>query len=180
MGIAEKIPLPDNSVDLIFSNNGLNNVNNLLSVIKECSRVSKEGAQFLFTFNTDMTMIEFYSVFEKLLLGKNMMDEIKLLKDHIYKKRRPVEEYVKLLNENEYVINEIHRDQFEYRLVDGSTMLNHFLITFSFIESWKALVPKERQKEIFEEVENRLNESARINGFLKLTVPFVLMDCQKK
>jgi hypothetical protein len=58
-------------------------------------------------------------------------------------------------------------------------MLNHFLITLSFIESWKALVPKGIQQEIFEEVEKRLNDSARLSGSLKLTVPFVLIDCLK-
>ena len=177
-GVAENIPLPDNSIGLITSNNGLNNVNDLASVIKECSRISKFDAQLLFTFNTDKTMIEFYSEFEKLLLEKNMLKEIELMKEHIYKKRRPVEEYVKLLNENGYVINEIYNDEFAYKFVDGSAMLNHFLITLSFIESWKELVPKEKQLEIFEELENRLNGSAKITGSLKLKIPFVLMDCK--
>jgi hypothetical protein len=108
-----------------------------------------------------------------------MLKEIELMKEHIYKKRRPVEEYVKLLNENGYVINEIYYDEFDYKFVDGSTMLNHFLITLSFLESWKVFVAKEKQEEIFEEVEARLNELARINGFLNLTIPFVLIDCQK-
>jgi len=178
-GVAENIPLPDNSIDLIISNNGLNNVNDLTAVIKECSRISKIGSQFLFTFNTDKTMLEFYSEFEKLLLEENMLKEIQLMKEHIYKKRRPEEEYVKLLNENGYAVNEIYRDQFEYKFVDGSAMLNHFLITLSFIESWKALVPEERQWEIFEELENRLNEKSRLSGSLILTVPFVLIDSEK-
>lgn len=178
-GVAENIPLPDNSIDLIISNNGLNNVNDLTAVIKECSRISKIGSQFLFTFNTDKTMLEFYSEFEKLLLEENMLKEIQLMKEHIYKKRRPEEEYVELLNENGYAVNEICRDQFEYKFVDGSAMLNHFLITLSFIESWKALVPEERQWEIFEELENRLNEKSRLSGSLILTVPFVLIDSEK-
>ena len=70
-GVAEKIPLPDNSVDLIFSNNGLNNVNDLEAVLNECSRVSKIGSQLVFTFNTDKTMIEFYSVLEDVLREKD-------------------------------------------------------------------------------------------------------------
>jgi ubiquinone/menaquinone biosynthesis C-methylase UbiE len=69
-GVAETIPLPDNSVDLIFSNNGLNNVNDINSVLSECRRISKIGAQLVFTYNTDGTMNEFYSVLEELLLKK--------------------------------------------------------------------------------------------------------------
>ena len=178
-GVAEEIPLPDNSVDLIFSNNGLNNVNDLKAVLEECCRISNAGAQLVFTFNTDKTMIEFYSVLEEVLFEKNMLNEINLLKEHIYKKRKPVEEFVSLLNDSGYVVSEICHDLFEYKFVDGSTMLNHFLITLSFIESWKALVPKGIQQEIFEEVEKRLNDSARLSGSLKLTIPFVLIDCLK-
>jgi ubiquinone/menaquinone biosynthesis C-methylase UbiE len=177
---AENIPLPENAIDLIFSNNGLNNVNDISAVLRECRRISKTGSQLIFTYNTDKTMVEFYRVLEELLLEKNMTNEITLMKEHVYKKRKPVEEFVQLLNEHGFGINEISHESFEYRFVDGSAMLNHFLITLSFIESWKSLIPENRQQEIFEEVEKRLNESARQNGFLKLTVPFVLIDCEKK
>ncbi len=108
---AENIPLPDNSVDLIFSNNGLNNVNDVNTVLKECRRVSKIGAQLVFTYNTDKTMQEFYSEFENLLRDKKMTAQIALMKEHIYKKRKPVEEFVRLLNESGYSINEISHDK---------------------------------------------------------------------
>jgi len=178
-GVAEKIPIPDNSVDLIFSNNGLNNVGDLGLVLKECNRVSKTGAQLVFTFNTDKTMIEFYTVLESVMHEKKMQDEISLMNNHIYKKRKPVQEYLEILGENGYVINEIFHNKFEYCFVDGRTMFNHFLIKLAFIESWKELIPKERQVEIFGEVERRLNEFANNNGLLKLTIPFLLIDCQK-
>jgi hypothetical protein len=148
-------------------------------VLEECCRISNAGAQLVFTFNTDKTMIEFYSVLEEVLFEKNMLNEIKLMKEHIYKKRSPVEEYAKRLNENGYVINEIDCEEFAYKFVDGTALLNHFLITLSFIESWKDLIPKDRQGEIFEEIENRLNELAEINGSLTLTIPFVLIDCKR-
>ena len=178
-GVAEKIPIPDNSVDLIFSNNGLNNVGDLGLVLKECNRVSKTGAQLVFTFNTDKTMIEFYTVLESVMHEKKMQDEISLMNNHIYKKRKPVQEYLEILGENGYIINEIFHNTSEYCFVDGRTMFNHFLIKLAFIESWKELIPKERQVEIFGEVERRLNEFANNNGLLKLTIPFLLIDCQK-
>jgi len=178
-GVAEKIPLPDDSVDLIFSNNGLNNVNDLKTVLKECGRISKTGAQLVFTFNTDKTMIEFYSVLENVLREKNMLDEISLIQKHIYKKRKPVEEFQLLLKESGFSIKEIYHAEFSINFTNGTAMFNHFLIKLAFIESWKDFIPEERHKEIFTEVEKRLNEIAKNNGLLKLTIPFVLMDCEK-
>jgi ubiquinone/menaquinone biosynthesis C-methylase UbiE len=178
-GVAEKIPLPDNSVDLIFSNNGLNNVNDLGAVLNECCRISKTGARLVFTYNTDRTMNEYYSVLEEILLEKNMTKEIVLMKEHIYKKRKPVEEFTRLLNENGYIIKEVSHDEFAYRFTDGTAMFNHFLIKLAFVDSWKELIPEEKKNEFFTELVERLNRLAQSNGFLNLTIPFVLIDCEK-
>ena len=40
-GVAENIPLPDDSVDLIVSNNGIDDVHDLDKVMRECSRIAK-------------------------------------------------------------------------------------------------------------------------------------------
>ena len=178
-GVAENIPLPDNSVDLIISNNGLNNVKDIKSVLSECCRISRIGSQLIFTYNTDKTMVEFYGVLEELLIEKNMTSEISLMKEHIYKKRKPVEEFVQLLNDNGFGINEISHDKFTYIFVDGTAMFNHFLIKLAFIDSWKVLIPEDIQNEIFEEIVKRLNQSALNNGSLKLTIPFAIINCEK-
>jgi ubiquinone/menaquinone biosynthesis C-methylase UbiE len=178
-GVAEKIPLPDNSVDLIFSNNGLNNVNDIKTVLNECRRISKTGSQLLFTYNTDKTMREFYSVFEELLREQKMLNELEATKEHIYKKRKPVEEFVQILNEAGYVINEISHDEFAYRFVDGAAMFNHFLIKLAFVDNWKDLIPEEKQKYFFAELVERINQLAKSNGYLKLTIPFATIDCEK-
>ncbi|HSW54243.1 MAG TPA: class I SAM-dependent methyltransferase [Ignavibacteriaceae bacterium] len=178
-GVAENIPLPDNSVDLIFSNNGLNNVNDIKMVLNECRRISKIGSQLLFTYNTDKTMQEFYSVFEKLLRERKMLTEIESMKKHIYKKRLPVEVFIQLLNASGYSINEISHDEFAYRFVDGTALINHFLIKLAFIDSWKEFIPKEKQTGFFAELVDRLNQLAQSNGLLNLTIPFVLIDCEK-
>jgi len=178
-GVAEKIPLPDNSVDLIFSNNGLNNVNDLRAVLNECRRISKPGAQLVFTYNTERTMIEIYSVMEEVLREKNMFNEIESMKKHINKKRKPVEEFVRLLNESGYVINEISHDEFTYQFVDGTAMINHFLIKLAFIDSWKELIPEEKQNDFFAELVQRLNHAASITEVFKLTIPFAIIDCEK-
>ena len=41
-GVAESIPLENDSIDLITSNNGINNVNDIDKVLSECSRIIKQ------------------------------------------------------------------------------------------------------------------------------------------
>jgi arsenite methyltransferase len=177
--LQKRLPLPDNSVDLIFSNNGLNNVSDIKAVLNECRRISKLGSQLVFTYNTDKTMREFYSVMEGALREKNMLNEIESMKKHIYKKRKPVEEFIQLLNASGYSINEISRDEFTYRFVDGTAMINHFLIKLAFIDSWKEFISDEKQTDFLAELVQKLNQLASSNGILKLTIPFTIIDCEK-
>lgn len=70
-GVAESIPLSDQSLDLIVSNNGINNVGDIDQVISECSRIIKPGGQFVQTMNLDKSMIEFYEQLEMVLSEMN-------------------------------------------------------------------------------------------------------------
>jgi ubiquinone/menaquinone biosynthesis C-methylase UbiE len=178
-GVAEDIPLPNKSLDLIFSNNGLNNVNDLKKVLSECGRISRLGSQLIFTFNADKTMIEFYMVLEEVLCEKNMNKEIDIMKEHIYKKRRPVEDYQLLLEDAGYSIDEILSDEFNLRFVDGTTMFNHFLIRLAFMESWRSIIPEEKRDEIFSLLEEKLNQIAESKRSLVITVPYFLINCEK-
>ena len=49
----------------------------------------------------------------------------------------------------------------------------------AFIESWKEIIPEEKQGEIFKGIENRLNKIAESKGSIKLTIPYILMNCEK-
>lgn len=179
IGAAEKISLSDKSVDLIFSNNGLNNVNDIETVMMECKRICKPGAQFVFSYNTDKTMVEFYSVLEEILIKKNMTAELSLMKRHIYQKRKPFDEYVRLLKKHGYSVDDIFEHKFDYRFVDGTSMLNHFLIKLAFIESWESIVPESLCAQIFSEIENRLNEYSNNDSFLTLTIPFIVINARR-
>jgi hypothetical protein len=71
------------------------------------------------------------------------------------------------------------KDQFEYQFVDGTTMFQHFFLRLAFLPSWKSIVPAERQAEVFGRIEDYLNEQATITGKCTLSVPFVIIDCEK-
>lgn len=179
-GVGEAIPLADKSVDLIISNNGINNCDDIGKVFDECSRVLSSGGQFMITMNLDKTMIEFYDQLYTALMEWGLYNEIDLMHRHIYNKRRPVKEIVEMLEERNFNVESVDYDQFCYRFTSGTAMLNHCFIRMYFMEAWKNLLPADKVEPIFKTIETRLNEKARTEGSLKLSVPFVLIDSAKK
>ena len=179
-GFAENIPLDNNSVDLIVSNYGLNNVDDLEQVLSECSRIIKSKGQFIQSFNLDSTMFEFYEIFETLLFELNMNSELQKIKMHIYKKRKPLDVFIKKIENNGFLINEVIKDKFEYKFIDGTTMLNHFFIRLAFLNEWINIIPRKKQSQIFNELELRMNKKSEADSLFTLSVPFVVVDTEKK
>ena len=179
-GDAENIPLPDNEIDLIVSNNGLNNVTNLDKSLSECARIIKKGGQFIQTMNLNDTMIEFYSAMEKVLTDLHLFDSLTAMQNQIYKKRKPLDEYLDLIESQGFYINNVIHDRFEYKFVDGTAMLNHYFIRLAFIDGWKEIVSVNRQNEIFGLIEEELNKKSVTEGVMKLSVQFVVIDAEKQ
>lgn len=172
-GVAESIPLDDNSVDLITSNNGVNNVTDIDKVIAECSRIIKQGGQFIQTMNLDLSMLEFYNQLERVLSELGMENEIQLMHKHISKKRPSIDWMVDRIQSQGFMIKDLVHDQFEYRFANGSAMLNHYFIRLAFMDSWISLLPADKLELIFDTIESRLNADAQILGGVKLSIPFV-------
>ena len=178
-GVAEELPFEDSFFDLIVSNNGINNVQNMELALSECARVSKPNAQFVITLNLEETMKEFYQVFEKVLKNNNLNIEIVKMKEQIYSKRKPLSEMKELITSIGFRIINIQHDKFYLRFVDGLTMFNHSLIKYWFLDGWKSILDGVHLEKIFNEVETELNDIAKEKGEILLTVPFVTIDCRK-
>jgi len=175
--VAECMPFADDYFDLIVSNNGMNNVEDMKLSLTECSRVSTAGAQFVLTFNLQDTMIEFYQVFEQTLREYQLADEIDKMRAQIYSKRKPLGEVESLLEAARFTIGDIKHGSFNIDFVDGTAMFNHYLIKYWFLDGWKSVVKVEDRIRIFHEMERRLNQSVQIEGRLRLTVPYVTINC---
>jgi len=176
-GVAENMPFENNYFNLIVSNNGMNNVEDMKLSLFECSRVSKPGAPFVLTFNLPDTMMEFYDVFEKTLRDNGFVDEVKQMRAQIYSKRKPLNEVEGLLQAANFRIEEIRHNSFNIDFVDGTTMFNHYLIKYWFLDGWKKVVKEVDLERVFDQVESELNHIARRTGHLCLTVPYVRIDC---
>jgi ubiquinone/menaquinone biosynthesis C-methylase UbiE len=178
-GVAENIPIDINSIDLIVSNNSLNNVSDIDKSLSECARILKSEGQFIQTMNLNDSMVEFYSTMEKVLTDLKLDHCLQMMRTQINKKRKPLDQYLEKLKSHGFSIDSVSHDKFEYQFVDGTTMLNHYFIRLAFIDGWKSVVPNERQVEIFELIENELNLKSEKDGVLTLSVPFVTIDCKK-
>ncbi len=178
--VAENMPFKNDYFDLIVSNNGINNVNDLRKTLSECCRICVPGAQFIFSFNLQETMIEFYSVFEKVLNENGLHNEIKKMKSQIYEKRKPLNEMINLVNNAGFTVNNVIEDYFKLGFTDAVTMFNHSLIKNWFLEGWEKVVADEIKEEIFSLIEEELNATAAKEGHLSLGIPFAVVDAVKE
>jgi ubiquinone/menaquinone biosynthesis C-methylase UbiE len=180
MGMAEGLPFQDSFFDLIVSNNGINNVEDIESSLAECYRVSKPGAQFVLTLNLEASMIEFYDVFQEILIKNGLHDGVSKMKDQIYSKRKPIDETKAWLDKAGFGIKNIEESSFQLRFTDGETMSNHYLIKYWFLDDWKSILEANDLAGIFEQLEERLNQLAKMKGEIRLTIPFVTIDCRRR
>jgi ubiquinone/menaquinone biosynthesis C-methylase UbiE len=169
---SESLPFDSGSFDLIVSNNGLNNVQDLPKVLSECRRVCKPDAQLVFTVNLPDTMIEFYSILEQIA-----PDAKEKIREHIHLKRRPLDEWESLLTEAGFRITEKKLSSFTYRFADANAMFSYHTIREFFLPSWKEILSPHNVTAVFSQLEQSLNEKARAQGEIRLTVPFVCFEC---
>ncbi len=179
-GVAESIPLENESVDLITSNNGINNVSNIDKALSECSRIIKSGGQFVQTMNLDKSMIEFYNQLENVLSEMKLYKVIELMYKHIKQKRPPLHDFIALMQKHNFIINDVVEDEFCYKFSNATAMLNHYFIRLAFMDSWIKLLPPDKVELIFDTIETRLNDQAKEQGGITLTIPFVLLNAIKK
>jgi SAM-dependent methyltransferase len=179
-GVAEKLPFEDGFFDRVVSNNGINNVQDMALSLREIFRVSRRGAELVFTMNLEETMLEFYAVYRGLLGERGLAREAAGIRDHIYARRKPLAEVTGLVRAAGFEIDATSHDSFTFRYADGTAMLRHFFIRLAFLASWKAIVPEALQTDLFAELERRLNALAERQGELQLRIPFVTLDCWKR
>ncbi len=76
-------------------------------------------------------------------------------------------------------VREVSEKFFKYRFADAGAMFRYFTIRQFFLPPWRALLPDEKVSEIFNDLENRLNENQARVGELQLSIPYVCFDCRK-
>lgn len=178
-GRAEELPFRDEEFDLIISNNGLNNVEDLQQSARECFRVLRPGGQMVFTVNLPHTFTEFYEVFKEVLTSRGMTEEKEKVTGHIFEKRKPVDYLQLLILGTGFAITSVQIDGFRYRFENGNAFFNHTMIRDYFLPAWKKLLPDFTAEDIISETGHRLNRIAAEKGWLDMSVPFATFDLLK-
>lgn len=173
----ENLHFEDNTIDLITSNNAINNVADINKALSQCFRVLKPSGQFIQTMNLSQTMFEFYDILKKVLIKKGF--DTSDVDNHIKKQRPSVNTITDEMVKLGFKIKKIEYDQFDYKFADGTAFLNHYFMQVAFMGSWIKIVPKEIVADVFDQVELLLNQQAETNGFLQMSIPFVLIEATK-
>jgi arsenite methyltransferase len=177
-GDGAKQPFEDASFDLIVSNLGVNNFASPQVVMAECLRVARAGAALAITTNLKGHYREFYDLYREVLRELNKERRLERL-DADEDRRGTRETVCALFTEAGFEVTKTVEDQFEMRFLDGSALLRHFLVRIGFLDSWRKVVTPEEEEEVFALLEKRLNEEARRQGELRMTVPMLYVEGKK-
>lgn len=175
--LAENLPFEDNHFDLVISNNGLNNVEDLQKSLSEIFRVMKSDANLIFTTNGNQTFDSFYEIFKEYAKEKNRSDVFIKILNHIDNKRKPAKEISELLEKIGFKLNEIDYSSVVWKFNDGISFFNHYFINYYFLPSWKEIIPAD-------EFDNWIVEiAARLDNFkedaLKMKIPILCFSATK-
>lgn len=177
-GDAAAMGFSDQLFDLVVSNLGINNFENPESVLRETHRVLKAGGQLCLTSNFKGHMNEFYRIFRETLVGLGLDELLDSLKTHV-DHRSDLDTLCSNLEGVGFRITDRCSSSFRLRFLDGSSLFSHHSIQLGFLGGWKEIIPDQRQVSFFSKLEENLNQYAKRNGELALSIPFGYVEATR-
>jgi len=174
-GDAAAMDFEDNTFDLIVSNTGVNNFEDVPAVFRECYRVAKPGATIALTTNPKGHMVEFYEILKETIHQLDMDHLTDKLDAHI-DHRHTSETIFNLLHESGFAVSAVLPRSFTMSFATGSAFLNHSLIRIGFMDAWKALFPAEELNRVFTTLEENLNAAAEEQMGFNVTIPICYIE----
>jgi precorrin-6B methylase 2 len=175
---AASLDLPDESLDLVVSNLGLNNFDDAAEILEVCHQAARPGSHIVLTTNLVGHLAEFYAIFRDTLRELEMKDAIPALEAH-ENHRATVAGTTELLNEAGYEMERVVEESFRMRFANGSALLRHYFIRLGFLGGWRGVVPQSEAARVFSRLEKNLNQLANREGDLTLTVPMACFVARK-
>lgn len=176
-GDAAAMDFEDNTFDLIVSNTGVNNFEDVSNVFQECYRVIKPGGTIALTTNPKGHMEEFYQILKETIHQLDMDHVTDKLDAHI-DHRLTSETITNLLHESGFAVSAVLPRSFTMSFATGSAFLNHALIRIGFMDAWKALFPEDELKRVFTTLEKNLNAAAEEQNGFNVTIPIAYIEAR--
>lgn len=173
-GSASAMPFADASFDLIVSNLGVNNFEDPCGALRECRRVARTGAVIALTTNLQGHMHEFYAAFDEVLREVGDVAALDRLGAHLAH-RATVPGVRELLEDGGFTIDRVVERQGRMRFASGTALLNHHFIKLGFLDGWKNVVPGDPRR-IFSLLQKKLDDDARTQGALSLSIPMAYIE----
>lgn len=175
---ATTIPLPNEHIDLITSNLGVNNFEDKEEVIQESYRVLKQRGSICITTNPIGTFNELFTLFYSIFSEFDLAESIDLLTTYI-NNRATKKNIIKLFEQHQFRCNKAVEDTTTMRFVNAKAVLNHSLIRIGFIEGWEHLIPQEQQAFFFKRIEINIQQIIDETGEFVLTIPMLYFEFVK-
>lgn len=172
-GSASAMPFDDAAFDLLVSNLGVNNFDDRAAAIRECRRVARRGATLALTTNLQGHMRELYEVLETVIRTRHDSEALERLRLHV-EHRATVASVRALLEDGGFTVTRVVERLAFMRFADGTALLNHYFVKLGFLDGWKQVAGSEVS--VFSELQAKLNERARAEGELRLTIPMAYVE----
>jgi ubiquinone/menaquinone biosynthesis C-methylase UbiE len=167
----ESLTLPEASVDLIVSNNGLNNVPDLGLALAVCARVARPGAQLAFTANLPATMQRLYDAFIQAVTQAGHPELVTALERHVAERRQPTGTMRRAAERAGFEIVDAQERSFRWAFASARALFAHHFIRLAFLPPWRAVVPEEVRPDVFARLVRTLDADAARHGSLALDIP---------
>jgi ubiquinone/menaquinone biosynthesis C-methylase UbiE len=172
------VDLQGESVDVIVSNLGIHNFEDVGAVLRRLWLLAKPGADLFLTTNLEGHMAEFYAVFRETLIELGQEDRLELLDAHT-RSRGTVDSICSTLVAAGFHAQDVETNMTQMRFADGSAFLRHFFIRLGFLPAWIAVVDSDQIPASFDCLEQRLNAHAQVHGELSLSIPMACIRARK-
>ncbi len=174
-----RLPFPDHLFDRVVSNVGVNNFEDPLAALTECARVLHPEGRIALTTNTRGHMAELYTTLGEVLRESGDTESAERLRtqeDHRTTPQRLREQ----LHRAGFLVERELLDSFTMRFAGGGALLRHSLTRYGFLDGWRGAIAPETHRNVFAELERRLDAVARLEGELRMTIPRLYVEATRK
>jgi len=172
-GDGAAMPFRESWFDLVVSNLGVNNFDDVTAALAECRRVAKPGGTLALTSNLQGHMRELYAAFEDALAGDD--PALARLRRHV-EHRATVESLSARLEAAGFHVAVVREREVTMRFANATALFEHHFIRLGFRPAWENVAGS---LERLARLRAELDRVADAAGALRLSVPLAYIEARR-